>query len=68
MWNPKLLEKQAGQMRGDEVWPGLEYVPGVDMEKVLEIREGGWCSGSKADNAEASNQKEKKDTGKYIHR
>ena len=34
MWNPKMLEKHASQMRGDEVWPGLSHVPGVDMVEV----------------------------------
>ena len=36
MWQPKTFERQYGQMRGDEVWPGLAYVPGVDMENVME--------------------------------
>ena len=34
MWGPKMLEKDASQMRGDEVWPGSSYVPGVDMVEV----------------------------------
>ena len=37
MWRPKVLEVQAGQMRRDQVWPGLMYVPGVDMKKVIEM-------------------------------
>ena len=39
MWNPKKLEKQGGKMRGDELWPDLAHVPGVDMRIVKEMWE-----------------------------
>ena len=39
IWRPHELEKQAGEMRGDELWPGLVHVPGVDMNKVIEMWE-----------------------------
>ena len=36
MWNPKTLEKQAREMRGDELWPGLAYVPGTAVKPLYE--------------------------------
>ena len=47
MWPPKALEVQAGQMRRDQVWPGLMYVPGVDMKKVIEM----WQEGRAGENS-----------------
>ena len=35
------MEVQDGQMRRDQVWPGLMYVPGVDMKKVFEMLQQG---------------------------
>ena len=56
MWNPKMLEKHASQMRGDEVWPGLSHVPGVDMVEVKKAWEASRGRKSISDTGDANEE------------
>ena len=37
LWRPEVMKKQLEEMRSDELWPSLSFVPGFDINTVVMV-------------------------------